>query len=133
MDLAFVSNVVYPFVTGGAEERIHEIGTRLADEGQIAVSGITADRLAEIGTPREKIDVEQIQNAPLPETSYCRDDAPDFDILFAGRLIKDKRVDVLLDAFDRVAARHDVTALSGSTHRLVLCGAKEHDSTTMIG
>ena len=33
MRVAFVSNVVYPFVTGGAEKRIHEIGTRLADEG----------------------------------------------------------------------------------------------------
>lgn len=33
MDLAFVSNVVYPFVKGGAEKRIHEIGTRLAADG----------------------------------------------------------------------------------------------------
>jgi len=33
MRIAFVSNVVYPFVTGGAEKRIHEIGTRLADRG----------------------------------------------------------------------------------------------------
>ncbi|TQQ83368.1 glycosyltransferase family 1 protein [Halonotius terrestris] len=31
MDVAFVSNVVYPFVTGGAEKRIYEIGTRLAE------------------------------------------------------------------------------------------------------
>ncbi|WP_324666132.1 glycosyltransferase family 4 protein [Haloarcula sediminis] len=33
MRVAFISNVVYPFVTGGAEKRIHEIGTRLANEG----------------------------------------------------------------------------------------------------
>ncbi|QRV15787.1 glycosyltransferase family 4 protein [Haloterrigena salifodinae] len=33
MNISFVSNVVYPFVTGGAEKRIHEIGTRLAAEG----------------------------------------------------------------------------------------------------
>lgn len=33
MRLGFVSNVVYPFVTGGAQKRIHEIGTRLADKG----------------------------------------------------------------------------------------------------
>ena len=33
MRIAFVSNVVYPFVTGGAEKRIHEIGKRLADAG----------------------------------------------------------------------------------------------------
>ncbi|WP_436930056.1 glycosyltransferase family 4 protein [Halosimplex halobium] len=33
MRVAFVSNVVYPFVTGGAEKRIYEIGRRLADRG----------------------------------------------------------------------------------------------------
>ena len=33
MRIAFVTNVVYPFITGGAEKRIHEIGTRLADRG----------------------------------------------------------------------------------------------------
>ena len=30
MRIAFVSNVVHPFVTGGAQKRIHEIGARLA-------------------------------------------------------------------------------------------------------
>ena len=33
LDIAFVSNVVYPFVTGGAQKRIHEIGTRLVERG----------------------------------------------------------------------------------------------------
>lgn len=33
MNVAFVSNVVYPFVVGGAEKRIYELGTRLADRG----------------------------------------------------------------------------------------------------
>ncbi|WP_276272966.1 glycosyltransferase family 4 protein [Haloarcula litorea] len=33
MDIAFVTNVVYPFVTGGAEKRVYEIGTRLTDRG----------------------------------------------------------------------------------------------------
>lgn len=33
MRIGFISNVVYPFVRGGAEKRIHEIGTRLADKG----------------------------------------------------------------------------------------------------
>lgn len=33
MDVAFVSNVAYPFVKGGAEKRIHEFGTRLVDRG----------------------------------------------------------------------------------------------------
>ena len=33
MRIAFVSNVVHPFVTGGAQKRIHEIGTKLAADG----------------------------------------------------------------------------------------------------
>ena len=33
MNIAFVSNVVYPDVTGGAEKRIYEIARRLAAEG----------------------------------------------------------------------------------------------------
>ena len=235
MNIAFVSNVVYPFVTGGAEKRIHEIGKRLADDGHdvtiygrhfwdgpkeithdgmtlhavapkadlyaedrrsiteaidfaaralpqlrrhlrhnkhdtvvasvfpyfpilatklaslqtntplvttwhevwgdyweeylgylapfgkitehvtartpqhpIAISSITADRLAAIGPDRETIevvpngiDVEQIRNVPLPERGY--------DVLFAGRLIEHKNVDILLDAFDAVASVHDAT------------------------
>ncbi|MDL0138879.1 glycosyltransferase family 4 protein [Halobacterium salinarum] len=235
MDICFVSNVVYPFITGGAEKRIHEIGTRLVDEGHdvtiygrhfwdgpkeithqgmtlravapeaelyeddhrsiteaidfaaralpklrvrlrrgehdvviasvfpyfpvlstklaslgtatplvttwhevwgdywddylghlspfgkltehvtartpqhpIAISSITADRLAAIGPAREDIkiipngiDTEQIQTAPLP--------ADGFDVLFAGRLIEHKNVDLLLDAFDAVANDYNVT------------------------
>ena len=33
MNIAYVAPVVYPFVKGGAEKRIHEIGRRLADRG----------------------------------------------------------------------------------------------------
>ncbi|WP_458208920.1 glycosyltransferase family 4 protein [Haladaptatus sp. NG-SE-30] len=242
MDIAFVSNVVYPYVTGGAQKRIHEIGTRLTNKGHkvtvygrhfwdgpteitkdgltlraaapaaelyqeegrrsiteaidfatrlapilrrrinehdlvvasvfpyfpvlsskiaslgtdtpvvttwhevwrdywddylgvlapggkiiehltarvpqhpIAVSGITADRLAEIGPSQDEIevihngiDVNQIQSAPIPKTPYRADGGFGFDVLFAGRLIADKRVDVLLNAFDRVAAQHEIT------------------------
>ncbi|WP_411964473.1 glycosyltransferase family 4 protein [Haloferax sp. YSMS24] len=76
----------------------------------IAVSGITADRLAAIGPDRDAIevvpngiDVDQIRNAPLPD----EDDS--FDVLFAGRLIADKNVSLLLDAFDRVATDSDAT------------------------
>jgi glycosyltransferase involved in cell wall biosynthesis len=235
MDIAFVSNVVYPFVTGGAEKRIHEIGTRLADQGHevtvygrhfwdgqretthrgmtlravapetdlysddrrsitealgfaaralpnlrrhlrhdehdivvasvfpyfpvlstklaavrtdtplvttwhevwgdyweeylgtlapfgkitehvtartpqypVAVSGITADRLAKIGPARSNvevipngIDTEQIRNAPLPDHGY--------DVLFAGRLIEHKNVDLLLEAFDKITLDHGAT------------------------
>lgn len=234
MDIAFVSNVVYPFVTGGAEKRIHEIGTRLVDRGHkvtiygrnywagpqaksykgmllravapraelyrdngrrsirealgfasrlvrplrrhvrshdivvvsvfpyfpvvscklavmttatplvttwhevwkeywseylgrlsplgmtveratakipqypIAVSETTADRLASIGPSREDIavvpngiDSTRIQNVPPAEEG--------FDVLFAGRLIEDKNVDVLIRAFDSVAESRNVT------------------------
>ncbi|GAA0728068.1 glycosyltransferase involved in cell wall biosynthesis [Halorubrum trapanicum] len=235
MRIAFVSNVCYPFVTGGAEKRIHEIGTRLADRGHevtlysrhfwdgpeeithegmtlravapeadlyaedrrsitealdfaaralpplrrrlrndehdvvvasvfpyfpvlstklaslrtdtpvvttwhevwgdyweeylgrlapfgkvtervtahtpqhpTAISAITADRLAAIGPDRDDIeivpngiDVEQVRTAPRPDQGY--------DVLFAGRLIEHKNVDVLLEAFDAVAADHDAT------------------------
>ncbi|WP_226010820.1 glycosyltransferase [Halomicrobium salinisoli] len=74
----------------------------------VAVSGITADRLADVGPDREDvavvpngIDVEQIRTAPRPESGY--------DVLFAGRLIEHKNVDLLLSAFDRVAEDHDAT------------------------
>ncbi|WP_017342125.1 glycosyltransferase family 4 protein [Halorubrum sp. T3] len=235
MRIAFVSNVVYPYVTGGAEKRIHEIGTRLTDQGHevtvygrhfwdgpaeithegmtlravapeadlyeedrrsitealdfaaralpplrrrlrndehdvvvasvfpyfpvlsakiasirtdtplvttwhevwgdywdeylghlapfgkvtervtartpqhpTAISAITADRLATIGPDRERIDiipngidVEQVRTAPLPDREY--------DVLFAGRLIEHKNVDILLEAFDAIADTRDVT------------------------
>lgn len=235
MRVAFVSNVVYPFVTGGAEKRIHEVGTRLADRGHdvtvygrhfwdgpkeithdgmtlcavapeadlynderrsitealdfavralppigrrlrndehdivvasvfpyfpvlstklatlgtetplvttwhevwgdywdeylgslavfgkisehltartpqhpVAISGVTADRLTEIGPSRDEIEVvpngidtQQIRSAPRPDEGY--------DVLFAGRLIEHKNVDLLLDAFDRVSDERDVT------------------------
>ncbi|MDS0261446.1 glycosyltransferase family 4 protein [Haloarcula sp. S1CR25-12] len=235
MRIAFVSNVVYPFVTGGAEKRIHEIGTRLADNGHevtvygrhywdgpaeithegmtlraaapsaelydgdrrsitealdfaarlvptlrrhlrndehdvvvasvfpyfpvlstkltalgtetplvttwhevwgdyweeylgrlgpfgklaegvtartpqhpVAISGITADRLADLGPDRgdieivpNGIDTDQIRSAPLPDEGY--------DVLFAGRLIEHKNVDLLLEAFDAVAGGTDLT------------------------
>jgi glycosyltransferase involved in cell wall biosynthesis len=233
MDIAFVSNVVYPFVTGGAQKRIHEIGTRLADDGHdvtiygrhfwdgpkeicyrgmtlraaappvelytdggrrsireaidfavrlvpalrgtthehdlvvasvfpyfpvvasklctrlsiplvttwhevwgeywegylgrlaplgkgvervtaqtpqhpVAVSGVTADRLAEIGPRQDRISV--VPNGINVDRIRSVTPADDgFDILFAGRLIEDKHVDRLLAAFDRVAPGSDVT------------------------
>lgn len=235
MDLAFVSNVVYPFVTGGAQKRIHEIGRRLAADGHevtvygrrywdgpaerahagmtlravaparelytgtdgrrsileavefaartlrpirrhagdhdvviasvfpyfpvlatragllgggtplvttwhevwgpywreylgrlapggraierltaavpqhhVAVSGVTADKLATLGPDRESIHVvpNGIDAARVRGTAPAADG---FDVLFAGRLIADKNVDVLLAAFDRVAG--DATTL----------------------
>ena len=77
----------------------------------IAVSGVTADRLAEIGPDRDSIRVvpngintQQVREAPLPD-----DPADGYDVLYAGRLIEHKNVDMLLEAFDEVATRHDAT------------------------
>ncbi|WP_122088225.1 glycosyltransferase family 4 protein [Halalkalicoccus subterraneus] len=91
---------------GKAVERV----TARMPQHPVAVSGITADRLAEIGPARESIDVvpngidiDQIQHASLPQEQAS------FDVLFAGRLIDDKNVSLLLDAFDKVADAHDAT------------------------
>lgn len=235
MNIAFVSNVVYPYVKGGAEKRIHEIGTRLADKGHdvtiygrhfwdgprvkehegmvlrgvaperdlfgnngdrrsivealdfstrllrplreragehdvidvslapyfpvfsakltalgtstpvvvtwhevwldywdeylgnlapggksierlvaktphvpVAVSGVTADRLALIGPDRDEVSV--IPNGvDFDRIRSVEPATPGYDILYAGRLIPDKHVDLLLDAFDNVASEYDVT------------------------
>ncbi|AEH38945.1 glycosyltransferase family 4 protein [Halopiger xanaduensis] len=83
---------------GKAVERL----TAKAPHYPIAVSSVTADRLAELGPSRDAIavvpngiDVDQIET-----TDPARDG---FDVLYAGRLIEDKHVDLLLEAFDRVA------------------------------
>ncbi|EMA43499.1 glycosyltransferase [Halococcus morrhuae DSM 1307] len=99
---------------GGAAPfgKVIEYVTARLPQQPIAVSGITADRLAGIGPSRESIDVvpngidvDRIQSAPLPE-SHGHDS---YDVLFAGRLIEDKNVALLLDAFDAVADQTDAT------------------------
>jgi glycosyltransferase involved in cell wall biosynthesis len=91
--------------------KLVERTTARVPQRPIAVSGVTADRLASIGPDRERIDVvhngldtEQVRQAPLPD-----DPADGYDVLFAGRLMEHKNVDVLLSAFDRVAVRHGAT------------------------
>jgi glycosyltransferase involved in cell wall biosynthesis len=73
----------------------------------VAVSETTADRLGRLGVRREAIDV--VPNGL--DVSRVRETPPaeeGFDVLFAGRLIADKNVGMLLAAFDRVAT-HDAT------------------------
>ncbi|GAB3673220.1 glycosyltransferase family 4 protein [Halopiger thermotolerans] len=84
---------------GKAVERL----TARAPHYPIAVSSVTADRLAELGPSRDAIEVvpNGIDVAQIETTDPARDG---FDVLYAGRLIEDKRVDLLLEAFDRVAA-----------------------------
>lgn len=233
MNIAYVSNVVYPFVTGGAEKRIHEVGSRLAARGHdvtvygrhywdgppermhegmqlravapardlytdgrrsipealgfairllhplrqhidehdvviasvfpyfpvlaarvantfsatplvtvwhecwldywneylgrfavfgqtverltaqvaqhpVAVSTLTAERLAQIGPSRERVSV--IPNGiDINEIGAILPSDQRFDVLYAGRLVEHKRVDLLLRAFDRVAETRDIT------------------------
>ncbi len=40
MKIAYISDVVYPYVKGGAEKRIYEMGTRLASNDEVHVFGI---------------------------------------------------------------------------------------------
>lgn len=260
MDIAFVSNVVYPFVMGGAQKRIYEIGTRLAENGHditvysrhywdgpetanyeeltlkavapaadlyeeqgrrsiseaidfagrlipplhqsidqhdlvvvsvfpyfpvlstklctittdtpvittwhevwrdywdeylgylapfgkvverltarvpqipVAVSDVTANRLSQIGPARNRItvipngiDIERIQSISPSENG--------FDILYVGRLIEDKHVDLLLRAFDRVAQRNNLTIGvigEGPRRKALECVANECDASGQI-
>nr|WP_319946522.1 glycosyltransferase [Haloarcula argentinensis] len=78
----------------------------------IAVSELTASRLGGIGPERNQIwtvpngiDYERIR-----DTSPAEDG---FDVFFAGRLIEDKRVDILLRAFDQVAAKETTLGIIG--------------------
>ncbi|GAA0546153.1 glycosyltransferase family 4 protein [Halorubrum ejinorense] len=91
-------------VFGKVSERV----TARTPQHPVAISGITADRLAEIGPGYDDvavvpngIDTEQIRTAPRPDAGY--------DVLFAGRLIEHKNVDLLLEAFDRVCAGRDLS------------------------
>jgi glycosyltransferase involved in cell wall biosynthesis len=68
----------------------------------VAVSDVTARRLARIGQEHERI--ETVPNGIDYDGIRGTKPVPDgFDVLFAGRLITDKRVDRLLRAFDRAA------------------------------
>jgi len=78
----------------------------------IAVSGITANRLARIGQDRNRI--RTIPNGIDFDQIRATEPAADgFDVLLAGRLIEDKRVDVLLQAFDRVAPADTTLGIVG--------------------
>lgn len=69
----------------------------------VTPSKMTADRLSQISRSKKEInvipngiDVDKIQNVSAAADS--------FTVLFAGRLIDDKNVDMVLDAFNRVGS-----------------------------
>jgi glycosyltransferase involved in cell wall biosynthesis len=73
----------------------------------IAVSPATARKLARFRSAEgievvpNGVDAEAIRSVLPAETG--------FDVLFVGRLIPEKNVGILLEAFDRVAETHDLT------------------------
>lgn len=68
----------------------------------VAVSGVTADRLADLGQPRGAISVVP-NGIDVSRISAVEPASEGFDVLFAGRLAEHKNVDVLLRAFDRAS------------------------------
>jgi glycosyltransferase involved in cell wall biosynthesis len=81
--------------------------TAAVPQHPIAVSATTADRLARLGPAREDIavvpngiDYDHVQEITPAD--------PGYDVLFVGRLIEDKRVDLLLRAFDAVCEDHGI-------------------------
>lgn len=92
----------------GLAGKLIERATAKVPHHAVAPSEMTAKKLGDLGPKRRKIEI--IPNGIDVENLHSTDSANEgFDILFAGRLIEDKNVGWLLDAFDTVAAHHDVT------------------------
>jgi glycosyltransferase involved in cell wall biosynthesis len=83
--------------------RSTEAGAVRLGDRQVAVSPFTADRLADAGLPEERIRVVG-NGLPLEAFATARSSGVTSDIVFVGRLIEDKRVDLLIDAVDRLRA-----------------------------
>ncbi len=74
------------------------------DQYPVAVSELTAERLAQSGFHPDNIEV--IPNGvDIGAIEGVQPKADGYDLLYVGRLIPEKNVDVLLSAFDRVADR----------------------------
>lgn len=92
--------------------KLTEYMTARTPQYPIAVSEITANRLSKIGPDRDWI--RSIPNGIDFEKICTTKPAKDsFDVLFAGRLISDKRVDILLNAFDRAAPPNTTLGIIG--------------------
>lgn len=78
------------------------------DHQPITVSQFTADRLAGLGVDPASIAVVP-NGIDFDRISGATPAASGFDLLYVGRLIADKNVDLVLSVFDVVAADRDVT------------------------
>ena len=80
--------------------------TSKLSENNIAVSGWTKDRLEALGVPREKItvipngiDLKRVSKIePEGGKVHSGFESKKYDVIFAGRLIKEKNVDLLIKA-----------------------------------
>ena len=78
-----------------------EAGAVGLGDGHVAVSPFTADRLAGAGLARSRIRVVG-NGLPLDAFASARPSLAASDLVFVGRLIEDKRIDLLIDAVDRL-------------------------------
>ncbi|MFC4357695.1 glycosyltransferase family 4 protein [Halobium salinum] len=90
----------------GPAGRAVELCVTRVPQYPVAVSGVTADRLAGIGPARESIAVVP-NGIDADRIGAVEPVSTGFDVLFVGRLIEEKNVDALLQAFDVVAAEFD--------------------------
>lgn len=80
-----------------------EAGAVRLGDVHVAVSPFTAERLVAAGLSRERIRIVA-NGLPLDEFAAARPALAVSDVVFVGRLIEDKRVDLLIDAVDRLRA-----------------------------
>jgi glycosyltransferase involved in cell wall biosynthesis len=73
---------------------------RLGDR-QVAVSPFTADRLTDAGLAEDRIQVVG-NGLPLEQFAAAHSSLVTSDVVFVGRLIEDKRVDLLIDTVARL-------------------------------
>lgn len=90
----------YLGITGFFGKLIEQLVSKLAFRS-IAISNMTKDGLESLGVDAKKITVMS-GGVDLREIKNIHPSDEKYDILFAGRLIKEKNVDVLLKAVDKV-------------------------------
>jgi len=127
--------VDYMGATGYAGDLVERLTAKVPYHA-VTPSEMTAQRLTDIGPSREEIDVvpNGIDTASVRDVPEATDG---YDVLYAGRLIEDKNVDMLLDAFDRVAPEATLGIIGDGPMRDALedhvAGLDCADRVTMLG